>query len=413
MEEFLNEILNLNPNDKLYIDEKIFFESLKIKNIISKYGFEETNKIRIFILAITICKFNNTNVNYQIKRHIDRNKTVTYIDDMIFYNLRNIKEEYIKHYCSIVINYLVCRINSKQLQEFIDILNSINLKNIDFIFPIEEIEGKFVDYEDGEELLKSGLVDKDENQDIRYQYKLNNRGELFLDIMYLDVTSKEKSIYSKMIDLDKMGELKPVLEHKKYYDEIVMEIGENENIKKTARLQEATFKCFFEEYYYLIEYAFAKYGENCLIKFCGKDTGGTIKYDGFIKNADTEEKVEIVSTFADKEQKDEILQLNRKGIGKVKLLGNKLEYEIQNEVKKQIAEKNANKKGSYDNTISLLVTFNNHILLTSKQIQSEEFWEELFSNLRNQEYIFKEVTIIVDKYNGSDKSVNSRIIKIK
>lgn len=413
MEEFLNEIINLNQNDELYIKEKIFFESLKIKNIISKYGFEEKNKIRIFILAITICKYNNTNVSYQIKSHIERNKIVTDIDDMIFYNLRNIKEEYINYYCSIVINYLVCKINSKQLQTFINILNSINLKNIDFIFPIEEIDGKFVDYEYGEELLKNGLVDKDENQDIRYQYKLNNRGELFLDTIYLDVTSKEKNVYSKMIDFVKMKELKPVLEHKSYYDDIVRKIGENKNIVKTARLQEAAFKSFFEEYYFLIEYAIAKYGENCLIKFCGKDTAEKIKYDGFVKKEETEEKMEIVSIFCDKEQKEEILELNRKGIGKVKLLGNKLECEIQNEVKKQIEKKNANEKGSYDSTINLLVTFNNHMLLTSKQIQSEEFWEGLFSDLRNKEYIFKELTIIIDRYIGSDKSVNSRIIKIK
>ena len=108
MEEFLNEIIRLNPNDELYIDEKSFWESMIIKNIVSKYGFNEKNKIRVYVLAKTIWKFNNKNVNHQIESHKERNKElIAIIDDMIFLNLKNIKEENLNYFYSIIINYLL------------------------------------------------------------------------------------------------------------------------------------------------------------------------------------------------------------------------------------------------------------------------------------------------------------------
>ena len=54
-----------------------------------------------------------------------------------------------------IINYLICRINPKQLQDFINILNLINIQNIGFIFFRDDTDGKYV----STEINKKQLVD--------------------------------------------------------------------------------------------------------------------------------------------------------------------------------------------------------------------------------------------------------------
>lgn len=244
------------------------------------------------------------------------------------------------------------------------------------------------------------------------EYKLNKEGEKFFDNIYLDPTAKEKEIYSNEIDCNKMSTLDNVMKHKQYYEDIMKKIGDDENRIKTARLHDQLFKDFFEEYDVLIKYAIAKYGKNCEIKFCGRDTSRKIKYDGIIKIGEIEEKVEISSPFHGEEEKRQMKQLNRVGISSFKVSEYKnFEENITKKVKDILEQKNA--MGSYDESINLVIMYDDFEYLFSEQIANEEYMDSLFEELKNYQYKFKSVSVLIDSYIGDNITLEPRIVKIK
>lgn len=244
------------------------------------------------------------------------------------------------------------------------------------------------------------------------EYKLNKEGEKFFDNIYLDPTAKEKEIYSNEIDCDKMSTLDNVMKHRQYYEDVMKKIGDDENRIKAARLHDQLFKDFFEEYDVLIKYAIAKYGENCEIKFCGRDTSRKIKYDGIIKIGAIEEKVEISSPFHGEEEKIQMKQLNRVGISSCKVSEYKnFEENITKKVKDILEQKNA--MGSYDESINLVIMYDDFEYLFSEQIANEEYMDSLFEELKNYQYKFKSVSVLIDSYIGDNITLEPRIVKIK
>ena len=244
------------------------------------------------------------------------------------------------------------------------------------------------------------------------EYELNEDGINFFKNISLDPTTKEKEIYAEEIDIKRMNTLDNVLEHKKYYDEVMKNIGEDEDKIKVARLHDKTYKAFFEEYSVLIDYAIAKYGEKCSIKFCGNDTSKSLKYDGLIKIGDVEEKIEITSPFYGEDEKEQMKQLNRVGITSIKIESDiDFKTEIFQKVKEAIDKKN--NMDSYDNTINLVVLFDSFENIFSKQISDEKFINGIFEDLKNEKYKFKTVSILVDRYIGDNIKLEPRIIEIK
>lgn len=263
----------------------------------------------------------------------------------------------------------------------------------------------------GEQLYKNGLAQKVfKIGDL--EYKLNKEGEKFFDNIYLNPTVKEKEVYSNEINLNRMSTLDNVIKHKKYYEEVVKKIGNDENRIKTARLHDQSFKDFFEEYNVLIKYAIAKYGDNCEIKFCGRDISKKIKYDGIIKIGEIEEKIEITSPFHGEEEKIQMKQLNRVGISGCKVSEYRnFEENITKKVKDIIEQKNS--MDSYDKSINLVVMYDDFEYLFSKQIANEEYMDSLFKEVKSNEYKFKSVSVLIDEYIGNRINVKARIVKIK
>lgn len=202
------------------------------------------------------------------------------------------------------------------------------------------------------------------------------------------------------------------MKHKEYYGEVMKKIGDDENRIKASRLHEQLFKDFFEEYDVLIKYAIAQYGENCQIKFCGRDTSMKIKYDGIIKIGETEERIEITSPFHDEEEKIQMKQLNRVGLSSCKVSEYKnFEGKITKKVKDIIEQKNS--MDSYDESINLVVMYDDFEYLFSEQIADGEYMNSLFEEVKCNEYKFKSVSVLIDKYIGDGINVEPRIIKIK
>lgn len=209
-----------------------------------------------------------------------------------------------------------------------------------------------------------------------------------------------------------MSTLDNVMKHKEYYEEVMKKIGDSENRIKVARLHEKLFKDFFEEYDVLIKYAIAKYGENCEIKFCGRDTSSKIKCDGIIKIGEIEEKIEITSPFHDEEEKIQMKQLNRVGISSCKVSEYKdFEEKITKKVKDILEQKNT--MDSYDESINLVIMYDDFEYLFSEQIANEDYMNSLFEDLKNNDYKFKSVSILIDRYIGDKINLEPRIIKIK
>lgn len=244
------------------------------------------------------------------------------------------------------------------------------------------------------------------------EYELNEDGIKFFRNISLDPTVKEKEIYAEEIDIKIMNTLNNVLEHKKYYDEVMKNIGQDENKIKVARLHDKIFKYFFEEYSVLIDYAIAKYGENCHIKFCGNDTSKKIKFDGLIKIGDIEEKIEITAPFYGEERKEQMKQLNRVGMTSFKMdYVDDFKTQIYQKVKDKINDKN--ESDSYDDTINLVVLFDDFEYIFAEQISDKEFINSIFADLKKENYKFKTVSILVDRYIGNDIKIEPRIIEIK
>lgn len=275
-----------------------------------------------------------------------------------------------------------------------------------------DYEGKkYIDNSCGETLYLHGLAERAFKIG-NMEYVLNSDGEKFINNISIEPTSKEKEIYSRLIDYKRMSSLDDVMNHKKYYDGVMNRIRVNDDITKVARLHDKNFKEFFEEYDVLIKYAIAKYGENCRIRLCGRETSNVIKFDGIIEVNGKEEKIEITTPFRSEKDNEQMKQLNKFGTTDFKMNyyqdpGEKIKNIVQE------ALKNKNSKNSYDSTVNLVVLYEGFEDLFSNKISNDTYFEALFEDFKEDEYIFKSVSVLIDSYKGSDLEIAPRIIKIK
>ena len=72
-----------------------------------------------------------------------------------------------------------------------------------------------------------------------------------------------------------------------------------------------------------------------------------------------------------------------------------------------------NNKSTYDNSVTLLVVFDDYHFLPSNKLKDVQFIDSIFKELRKINYIFKNVYILMDKYDGSNLKYDSYLIQIK
>ena len=68
---------------------------------------------------------------------------------------------------------------------------------------------------------------------------------------------------------------------------------------------------------------------------------------------------------------------------------------------------------SYDNTIDLVVFFDQFEYLFSRQISDKKHIDSIFANLKRNQYKFKSISILIDEYISNKICLKPRIIKIK
>lgn len=90
---------------------------------------------------------------------------------------------------------------------------------------------------------------------------------------------------------------------------------------------------------------------------------------------------------------------------------NKIESMITRPILKAI--ENKSQKKSYDNSVTLVVVLNNFYAMPSEKIADLEYLKKLFATLYERNYIFGNVYILVEEYNGHDIKIPPRLIKIK
>lgn len=400
----INEIIKMNPDDKLIINKQKFYKNEVIKEIVSKYKFNSKTKMKIYIFCCYLLRISN-NTYSKIQQLISKKE----IDNITFENLKLLKNKNMELFGNVFINYFNYKIKYSFFKHVIRIVSKINFPT--FFWKIERENIIYLNNDIGFEFEKYGLCEKEDFVIDDLAYTLNETGKRFLNAVFTDPTEKEKILYSDIIDYNIMGEYKSAIEHRKYYDDVMNKINIYDNSVKVARLHNKKFKEFFEEYDPLIKYVTIQYGENTIMRFCGLETNQKIKCDGKTIIDGVEEKIEITSKFFDKESIDYMRELNYYGSTTCSGDFNSIETEIFNKVNEAIACKMI--KDSYDNTVTLVVVFDEFMGMFSDKINDTEYLDSLFIQLIDKEYIFKNVYILVDKYEGSGIVVEPRLIKVK
>ena len=218
-----------------------------------------------------------------------------------------------------------------------------------------------------------------------------------------------------LINETEMRKYKSVKEHKNYYDYIFNIITNNDNYIKVARIKRKPIRLFFEEFAVLVKYTELMYHNINGIKWrwCGgnEKPDKKLRYDGEIaKNGNVIEKIEIVNPLHCQEDIIAGDSLNTKGYYSHKceyldeVLSRNEEKIINNVIKK-------NTKKEYDNSITLLIVFDNYDYLLSNRIDS--YIDQIVKKLKMQKYIFRHVYMLMEKYDSSSLIIDSHIITIK
>lgn len=220
----------------------------------------------------------------------------------------------------------------------------------------------------------------------------------------------------KFISDNEMKIFKSHNEHKRYYLRVFDKIGEKEEYIKISRLRKSPTRYFFEEFATIMTYVDAKYkdSENILWRWCGDEQPEpNLMYDGIIMQDKTVvEKIEIVCPFHSQEDIIAGMSLNETGTYCCDpVYVDDYEEFCKNKVLEEVIKKNSKK--TYDNSITLVVMFDEYKFLPSSKLMDKNFIDSLFSKLKNIDYIFKNVYILMDKYDGSSLKYEPYLIQIK
>ena len=400
----INELIKMNPHDKLIISKSKFYKNEIVKEIVYKYNFNNKSKGKLYSFACYLLRISNATYS-KIQELIDK----TDIDNITFGNLKLMKHKNVEMFGNAFVNYLNYKIKYKFFKRVIEIVSRISFPT--FFWKHEREDIVYLASNIGIEFHKYGLCEKEDFVIGDLAYTLNDTGKKFLDAIFTDPTEKENIIYSDIINYDLMAEDKPAKEHRRYYNQVMEKINIYDNSVKVARLHNKKFKEFFEEYDPLIKYVSIRYGENTIMRFCGFETEQQIKCDGKVTINGVEEKIEITSNFFNQATIDSMRELNYYGSTTSGGDFTKIESEIFNKVNESI--ENKIKKDSYDNTVTLVVMFDDFMGMFSEKLKDTEYLKSIFIKLTEKDYIFKNVYILVDKYEGSGVVIEPRLIKLK
>ena len=222
----------------------------------------------------------------------------------------------------------------------------------------------------------------------------------------------------QFISEDEMRKFKSNEEHEKYYQETLKKIGSKEDYIKISRLRKKPIKYFYEEYGPLIDYVNIKYNKqnNIVWKWCGGESESPepkLRYDGIIiQNDKILEKVEITCPLHCEEDFIAGNSLNESGTYcyEVEYVE---DYELNCKSKILSDVQKKNNKDTYDDSITLLVVFDDYHFLPSSKLCDKSFIEWMFADLTELNYIFKNVYVLMDKYEGSKFKYAAYLIKIK
>lgn len=399
------EVIKLNQNDELIITKNKFYESEIVKEIFKKFKYNNIAKNKLYIFVTAILKLQNEVFNERIQL-----LNAEDLDNIIFINLKKITKENVEKFGNIFVNFINYKINYNEFKKLIKIVSHVNL-NINFgRHKVGETE--YLNEELGKEFYKYNLCDKIEYAPISMKYILNDLGKKFIKNIYVDSTIKEIKYYEKLVDYNFMEKYLPAWEHKAYFDSVINKMCSADRCVQLGRLHKGKFKKFFEEYSPLITFVILKYGKETKMRFCGLETKEPIKCDGKVLINNQEEKIEITNNFFDKKDVIRMNDLNQFGYTLVESFDyNKIESMITRPILKAI--ENKTQKKSYDNSVTLVVVLNDFYAMPSEKIVDLEYLKKLFATLYERNYIFGNVYILVEEYNGHDIKIPPRLIKIK
>ena len=213
-----------------------------------------------------------------------------------------------------------------------------------------------------------------------------------------------------------MKKFKTNEEHKKYLDKIFNKISENEEYIKISRLRMKPIRYFYEEFVPLVDYVNIKYKKenDILWRWSGSETPEFgLMYDGIIKKGNNiVEKVEVTCPLHCREDFISGKSLNETGIYCYETV---YVDDYENDCKQKLLDDviKKNNKSTYDNSVTLLVVFDDYHFLPSNKLKDVQFIDSIFKELRKINYIFKNVYILMDKYDGSNLKYDSYLIQIK
>ena len=173
------------------------------------------------------------------------------------------------------------------------------------------------------------------------------------------------------------------------------------------------FKKFYESYLPLIRFAMLYYGSDAIVKYTERDTSQGTKFDGIVTNGVNKDKIEITTVNYSKEYKKDMKKLNQFGIANVGCYyADDFEKDFIDKIEQAVCKK-AEKKNSYDDTITLVVYVTDVLGLRGSNLRNENYFIEITNYLKKIDFIFKHVFILVEGFYLSNYKAEPKLIQIK
>ena len=421
LDMFINEIININKNDSLIIPKNEFYQNENINFIVSKYKYNNKNQSKLYKFSSSLLVLNN-------KCYLERKNLMDKLnlDKKIFKNLKKCNLKNIKLIGNILVNYFQYKIKSIFLEELIDTALVFDLSIFNLDCDEEIIKRELLNYE---------MLGENEYFINNKKYLVNEKGRKFLDSVFMNATKKEEDIYCSIFDFDIMEKEMTVDNHVKYYNEVLSIFNRQEKHKKIinnscgkfngdldasfkkivelSRVHAKKFKNFYESYFPLIRFASLYYSSDVIVKYIERDTSKKIKFDGIVTSGDNEDKIEITTVNYNNEYKKDMKKLNQFDIVNVKCFyADDFEKDFIDKIEQAVCKK-AEKKNSYDNTITLVVYVTDVSGLRGSNLRNENYFIEITNYLKKTKFIFKHVFILIEGFYLSNYKVEPQLIQIK
>lgn len=424
-QKYIETIIKINSKNDIYIKREYFINDNIIKELYVKYNYTDEDVEKFYKFTLSLIKIDNQVLkkfayfsivgNTKFCKDLFNAIKHTYYDNIdylgnMYLNYLNRSFKYDKF---IILVEKLCKFKEKITHKYIFIEKEENLIDIDessdkhpkkkkYSYIIDDL-GKF--------LYNQNLAEKKQIGN-SFKYRLNDLGEKFYKMLFVKPTKKEIRLSSKLVNRKIMSKKMSVKKHKEYYKKVRKNLNSNQMYNKVAYIHEGEFKYFFNEYKVLIDYAITKYGEKCKLRFCGDDTNKTFDYDGVIKNNNCKEFVQITTISHDEEEKEKKGKLINLGCSdfKVEKLSD-ARRKVFDKVNSAIENKNTKLKKQIPFKLVVQVDcFDGYFI---EDVLDRKYFSSIFDSLKNKEYKFKKIDLIVDRYTDDTRYIEPFIITIK